>query len=225
MILPRYRLFRVAFALPGAPTDVDGLPQFPGLAKLRTGGFTGVGSPSPPITSALAIQTNLVTPTDVAGLRALSVQTGYRGVNPLPQAFPLLLTCNAFAVDTTPGTHEYRWFFSQRIEAEKHDPNPVVDPDSVLAEPAHRRPTERYFTFNHASVTQSGTVRIDVVPENVRKLIHGFGIEGEGPPGLQDLEDHQLGTLFKNVHVYVQRLSDKAYQWAPVYAVPLNSRN
>ena len=42
MIFPTYRAFRHGFALGGASTDAtDGMPEFPGTAKLRTGGFSG----------------------------------------------------------------------------------------------------------------------------------------------------------------------------------------
>ena len=46
MIVPSYGAFRVAFAAAGAVAAADGHLTFPGTAKLRTGGFTGLATPT-----------------------------------------------------------------------------------------------------------------------------------------------------------------------------------
>lgn len=46
MVIPTYAAFRAIFALGGASEDNDGLLEFPGIAKLRSGGFTGLATPT-----------------------------------------------------------------------------------------------------------------------------------------------------------------------------------
>jgi len=200
MIFPTYRAFRHGFALPGALTDpTDGMPVFP-VEKLRTGGFSGT----------LKIHTGLPNTSNPADLRTLSVANGFASVSPFPQSEPLQITCNDYAADAVAGVHDFDWFLSQRVDVSVHDPDAVIG-SSILTEPALRRDAVRYFTFFPLSLTQSGTVRISFDPTNVKKLAPNF-------IGLQDLTDADLRTVLKNVHIYVQRRSDKAYQWVRLYA-------
>jgi hypothetical protein len=46
VIIPFYAAFRPTFALAGAATAVDGFAEFPGTAKLRASGFTGLATPT-----------------------------------------------------------------------------------------------------------------------------------------------------------------------------------
>ena len=46
MIVPNYATMRAAFAAGGAAIAADGHLEFPGTAKLRTGGFTGLATPT-----------------------------------------------------------------------------------------------------------------------------------------------------------------------------------
>lgn len=46
MICPNYATMRAAFAVGGASVAADGHLEFPGTAKLRTGGFTGLATPT-----------------------------------------------------------------------------------------------------------------------------------------------------------------------------------
>lgn len=45
MICPTYSVFRAVFALGGAATAADGMPEWP-VASLRAGGFTGLVTPT-----------------------------------------------------------------------------------------------------------------------------------------------------------------------------------
>ncbi len=46
MVIAFYSAFRSIFAVTGAPTADDGMLEFPGTSKLRTGGFTGLETPT-----------------------------------------------------------------------------------------------------------------------------------------------------------------------------------
>ena len=46
MIVPSYGAFRGIFAAAGAVAAEDGQLTFPGTEKLRTGGFTGMATPT-----------------------------------------------------------------------------------------------------------------------------------------------------------------------------------
>ena len=152
MIVPSYAAMRGTFAAAGAVVAADGYLTFPGTAKLRAAGFTG-----------------LVTPTITS--------------------YPITLTCNAGADDATPGVHEYDWWLSAKVEALASQP--VV--------------------MTHANPAKSGTVSIALNSGNVALLLPG--VSGAGL-----LTASALGLIFRNVHLYVSRRSDRAYQWIRMVA-------
>lgn len=147
MIVPSYGAFRGIFAAAGAVVAADGHLTFPGTAKLRTGGFTG-----------------LVTPTITA--------------------YPISITCNAGAADAVAGVHEYDWWLSQRTSTAAVQP----------------------LLITHADPTKSGTVSININAGPIGVLLPGLS-------GAGLLTDAALATIFRNVHLYVSRRSDRAYQW------------
>lgn len=147
MIVPTYAAMRGVFAAPAAVVSADGYLTFPGTAKLRTGGFTG-----------------LVTPTI--------------------SAFATTITCNAGASDAVLGVHEYDWYLSQRTD--------------VAA--------SQCMTIAHGNPAKSGTVTITLIEAMVDRLLPGRTDE-------ELLEDDSLAVIFRNVHLYVSRRSDRAYQW------------
>lgn len=151
MILPNYPTFRDTFG-EGQEVGPDGFLIFPGVGSLRTGGFTG-----------------LVTPTIAA--------------------YPITITCNGGAADSVLGVHEYDWYLSQRTDIAAN----------------------QYLTMIHADPTKSGTVRIALVDVNVAKLLPGLS-------GAALLTAASLSTIFRNVHLYVSRRSDRAYQWIRMVA-------
>lgn len=72
-------------------------------------------------------------------------------------------------------------------------------------------PARQYLTITHTRPTKSGTVTIDINEDRVAALLPD--VSG---PAL--FEAGNLGLLMKNVALYVQRRSDKAYQWIKLYA-------
>ncbi len=82
------------------------------------------------------------------------------------------------------GGFAYDWYLSQRTD-DHH-----VQPLSIA----------------QAGTTRSGTITIDLVAPNVAKLLPGVAGAGLVTPAA-------LALLFKHVGLYVQRRSDKAYQW------------
>lgn len=103
MILPRYEAFRPAFAVPAAPTDIDGLPVWP-VANLRINGFTNTFTY--PVTWALPPDPQ---PSDPA---------------------TMTVTCNAQRTDVTDGT-TYFWYLSQRTDDATKQALSVTQPDGT----------------------------------------------------------------------------------------------
>lgn len=208
MIYQHFVHFRLGFALPGATIGDDGLPEFPSATKLRASGFSNYSVPLPafPYSSSLAI----VTPS--GDFRALmSAFDGFASVPVVPDAdpddppifprFPLTITCNNVANDAVSGVHEYDWYLSQRADHERVVP--------IESPPVHRR---QYLTITHPNVARSGTVEIDINPSVVQELLPGY-------TATTLVARENLTIMLKYVHLYVQRRSDKAYQWAPLYVV------
>ena len=86
MIVPTYGAFRGIFAAAGAVVAADGHLTFPGTAKLRTGGFTGLATPT--ITAyPISITCNAGAADAVAGVHEydwwLSMRTSTAAVQPL----------------------------------------------------------------------------------------------------------------------------------------------
>jgi len=71
---------------------------------------------------------------------------------------------------------------------------------------SQRDPSNPYLTIVHEDMTKTGTVTIGLNETNVSKLLGG-------EPSEDWLDPEPLALLFKNCHLYVQRLSDKSYQW------------
>ena len=147
MIVPSYGAFRGIFAAAGAVVAADGHLTFPGTAKLRTGGFTGLATPT--IT-----------------------------------AYPISITCNAGSADAVAGVHEYDWWLSMRTATAAVQP----------------------LLITHADPTKSGTVSININAGPIGVLLPGLS-------GAGLLTDAALAALLRNVHLYVSRRSDRAYQW------------
>jgi hypothetical protein len=97
----------------------------------------------------------------------------------------LNITCNAFASDAVAGVDDFDWFVSQRTD--------------VVA--------SQYFTVSAYAANKSGSITLTAVIANTATLL----------PAATELEDYtgddSLKLLFRDVAVYVQRRSDKAYQW------------
>ena len=85
MIITTYPQFRVAFSLPGAPIQKDGLPEWP-ASKVREAG-SGFGD---------------------AGSTLVNIPKPARDYK------PLFISCNNFYPDATPFTSEYQWYSSAR---------------------------------------------------------------------------------------------------------------
>jgi hypothetical protein len=92
----------------------------------------------------------------------------------------------------TDGGFAYDWYVSQR-----------TDDQDVQA-----------LTVAQSSGTTSGTIVISLATTNVAKLLPG--VSGAGL-----VTSASLALLLKHVAVYVQRRSDKAYQWIYLYPVPV----
>jgi hypothetical protein len=152
MIIPNYPTFRTVFAPAPGEVGADGYLIFPGTSKLRTGGFTGM-------------------------------------VTPTISAYPFAITCNAEASDAVLGVHEFDWYLSQRTD--------------VVA--------NQYLTIEHDVPAKSGRVRLNIVNANVAKLLPGLS-------GAGLLTASSLSTIFRDVHLYVSRRSDRAYQWIRMVA-------
>lgn len=201
MIFPRYSAFRRGFALVGAAEDpLDGFPVWP-TAKLRSGGFSNYPPPAEPYTSALGINHPSG---DFNGL--LSMFDGFASFDVPPTAFPLQITVNNYADDAVAGVDEYDFYVMQRVD------DWVWDPSAALL----RSPADQYLRITHedpdnVNPRRSGTIYIDAIEANVAALLPTYLTY----PTLPAVEDLRL--LLRNVHVYVQRRSDKAYQWAPLY--------
>ncbi len=102
--------------------------------------------------------------------------------------FPAWVTINALAADAMPGVPEFDFFVSQRTD----------DPDA------------QYITVSPYSLTQSGSISIDLVSANVAKLFPGLVLADWLMP-------ERMRVIFKDVHIYCQRRSDKAYVWTYAY--------
>lgn len=112
-----------------------------------------------------------------------STLTGLPKTPPFYSHSSYTISCNAGAADAVPGTDEYDWYVSQRTD------DPTIQAISV--DPA---PLSGGDSF-------SGSVVLTFEPSLLNLA---------APP---DLDSGDIVRVFKNVHVYVQRKSDKAIQW------------
>lgn len=106
---------------------------------------------------------------------------------PTPYAgSPFTVTCNAVAADAVRGVDEYRWYLSQRTDTPASQHLDIYQLAST--------PTQSF----------SGTVRI--VHTALAQSAFGF-------TGSSDFTPDMVPLLFRNCHLYVQRISDNAIQW------------
>lgn len=113
---------------------------------------------------------------------------------PSIESFPFNITVNGYAADATFGVDLFDFYVSQRTDD--------APSQYLLIGPAQNDPSGLTFS---PSNTYSGTISISLVSANVTKLL--------GSDTATYTEDENLAKLFKDVHVYVQRRSDKAIQW------------
>lgn len=113
--------------------------------------------------------------------------TGLTLVSSPANEVPFIVTCNAQAVD---GGAAFDWWLSQRTDD----------------------PTKQYLLITQAAANKSGTVSITFAPTGsppfrVSQLLP------EVTDPIEFLEAGNRKLIYKNCHLYVQRRSDKAYQW------------
>lgn len=202
MILRRYTEVRRFFALPFAGRASDGLPEWPGplntdgsfsnttAGKLRAGGFSGT----------LQAMTSGGHQFGFTTIGALIDPAKIPAGDPV---WPLDVYCVVppWTQDAVYGVHEYDWWVSLRREVGRAG---LAD-GTALAEwnaPA----------LDVAMPDPSASGRISLSPNlaAVAALLPGAS-------GAQLLTAEALTTLFRHVHVFVQRRADKAFQWARLY--------
>ncbi len=182
----------------------DGLPRWPGpqrndgsidnspiaASMLRTSGF------SETITATSAGGTAFDTAGKPVGplLDPDKIPTG--------DAFwPVVITCNALALDAVAGTHEYDWYLSCRRDLGRYMPagsTTLVDWQSQA------------LVLSSGSTYKSGRVDLSLNMTAVAKLLPGLS-------GSALLTPAAFATLFRNVHLYVRRRADLAIQWVSLY--------
>ena len=101
-----------------------------------------------------------------------------------------IVTVNAVAADAVQGTDEYAWFLSQRTEDTAQQSLTIED------------------TPDAAGQSFSGTIRL----RHTQLALDEYGLT-EGVA----LTPTQTAAMFKNVHVYIQRLSDDAIQFVDLH--------
>lgn len=184
----------------------DGLPAWPGPLRsdgsydntgnlitdlLRANGFANTWQ----VTTA---GSHIWTPANCGPIGAL-IAGAVAGGDPL---FPFRVTINSSAADS--GGDAYGWFLSQRGE-------PVRYPSTLF--PTTITPTNQpqLLTCTQLDDTHSGTVVVGVNSTEVLKLFPSSG-------GVPPTDVTSLATIFRNVHLYVTRRSDLAFQWARLVA-------
>jgi hypothetical protein len=202
VILRRYTELRRFFALPFAPLANDGLPAWPGpltidgsfsnttSGKLRASGFSGT--------------LQAVT----AGGHAFPIATIGPLVDParIPAGdpvWPLDLYCvdPHWTQDAVYLTHEYDWWVSLRREVGRAglgDGLALVEWDAPALDVTMPDPS----ASGRCAIAPNLSAVADLLP---------------GAAGAALLTTEALTALFRHVHVFVQRRSDKAIQWARLY--------
>jgi len=113
----------------------------------------------------------------------------------MASGIPFSATCNSFAADSVAGVDEYDWYVSQRTDTSAN----------------------QYFTVGAHSANHSGSITLDVVDANVKLLIPALSALNYADMRAALKNDAYLKLIFRDVAFYVQRRSDKAYQWATIW--------
>jgi hypothetical protein len=202
VILRRYTEARRFFALAGAPLAPDGLPAWPGplnpdgsfsntsAGRLRAGGFS----------ATLQAWTSGAHSFGLTTIGPLVDPAKFPTGDPV---WPLDVFCvlPTYTQDAVYGVHEYDWWVSLRREvgrAGMGDGTALVEWDAPALDVTMPDP--------------SSSGRISIAPNlpAVAALLPGLA-------GGQLLTAESIATLFRHVHVFVQRRADKAIQWARLY--------
>lgn len=181
--------------------DDDGMPSFPGPRVASTGAFSN-SAPSKLRAGGFASSWTAtsagghVWSSAVVGAVGPLIATAVPGGDSL---FPLTITIDSGADDG--GVDSYAWWLSQRGEPVRRmtTASPVVLP--ILNQP------QVFILSQPADNRHSGTLIVAYGSAEVVKL---FPSSGGTPP----TDPASLATLFLNSHLYVCKLSTRAYQWA-----------
>lgn len=159
-----------------------------GLSLLRAGGFSSTWE-------ARSAGNTLWTPGPIGPIGPL-IAGPVPGGDPL---FPLQITCNGFAADGSPGADAYIWYLSQRSDGLRY-----VLPDGSLSSSGQ----PQYFTLTHPTDRlHSGTVILSTQSAQIAALFPGSG-------GVPPTDAASLAVLFRDVSIYVSRISDGSFAWA-----------